>query len=121
MTTTKVTSYPFMTKAQIKARIEADDAFMLECLSVLYARQTEYEQETKTTVNRNRRGFMSSHAVNASVLAVKARGEGLTAEETDKARSIICHYTKQLAAHFRQGAISENPELAEAARVFSAN
>lgn len=115
-----INSYPFLSKAQIKARIEADDVFLLECLQVMYSRQTEYEQETRETRDRNRRGFMSSHAVNGSVLAVKAKAEGLTEEETDKARAIVSRYTKQLAAHFRQEALRENPELREAARLFSA-
>lgn len=121
MTINKVTQYPFVTKSQLKARIEGDDAFMLQCLAVLYSRQTSHEQDTKSTQDRNRRGFMSSHAVNASTLAVKAVGEGLTEEETSKARGIVCRYTKQLAAHFRQEAIASDPALAEAARVFSAD
>lgn len=115
-----IKTYPFITKSQIKAQLESDDVFMLSCLAVLYAAQTEHEQETKSTRDRNRRGFMSSHAVNASVLAVKAAGEGLSEEETVRARGIVCRYTKQLAAHFRREAIGANPELAEAARVFSA-
>ncbi len=119
--TTKVTSYPFVTKSIIAARIEQDDAFMVECLGVLYARQTAFEQDTKSTLNKNRQGFMSSHAVRGSTLAVKAAGEGLTEEETDKARGIVCRYTKQLASHFRQVAIEADPSLAEAARVFSAS
>lgn len=116
-----IKSYPFVTKSTIKARIESDDAFMLQCLAVLYSRQTSHEQDTKSTRDRNRRGFMSSHAVTASVLAVKATAEGLTEEETCKARAIVSRYTKQLAAHFRQEAIAADPDLAEAARVFSAN
>jgi hypothetical protein len=108
-----------MTKAQIKARIEGDRSFMLQCLAVLYSRQTSHEQDTKTTRDRNRKGFMSSHAVNASTLAVKAAGEGLTEEETADARALVGHYSKQLASHFRQAAIEADPSLAEAARVFA--
>jgi hypothetical protein len=120
MSKSNVTSYPFLTKSAIKARIEGDDVFMLECLAVLYSRQTSHEQDTKSTQDRNRKGFMSSHAVNASTLAVKAAGEGLTETEVSKARDIVSHYTKQLASHFRQEAIASDPSLAEAARVFSA-
>lgn len=120
--TTKVTQYPFMTKATIRARIEGDRSFMLQCLAVLYSRQTSHEQDTKSTRDRNRKGFMSSHAVNASTLAVKAAsGEELTEEEAAKATAIVSHYTKQLAAHFRAEAIEADPTLAEAARVFSAS
>jgi hypothetical protein len=117
----KVKQYPFVTKSQIKARLVAEPQFVVLCLSIMLDRQTEYEQEAKTTVSRNRRGFMSSHAVKGTTLAVKARGEGLTQEEQDAAQGIVLHYTKQLAAHFRSEAIASDPSLAEAARVFSAD
>jgi hypothetical protein len=116
-----IKQYPFVTKSTIKARIASDDSFVLECLATLYSLQTASEQEAKNTVVRNRRGFMSSHAVKGSTLAVKAAGEGLTSEETEVARELCSHYTKQLAAHMRAEAIEANPELAEAARVFSAS
>ena len=115
-----IKSYPFVTKSTIKAQIASSDAFVLQCLAVMYSRQTAHEQETKSTLNRNRAGFMSSHAVKGTTLAVKAAGEGLTSEETEDARALVSRYTKQLAAHFRAEAIAANPDLAEAARVFSA-
>jgi hypothetical protein len=117
----KVRSYPFVTKSQLTARIAQDDAFVCECLGIMLARQTSFEQEAKTTRDRNSRGFMSSHAVRGTTLAVKAAAEGLTAEEMDLARGIVSRYTKQLAAHFRAEAIAADPTLAEAARVFSAD
>lgn len=113
--------YPFRSKASIIAQIETDNSFMLECLQVMHARQTEYEQETKQTVNKNRRGFMSSHAVNGTTLAVKAKNEGLTAEELEKARSIVCRYGKQLAEHFRAEKIKADPSLNAVAAMFSAS
>jgi len=113
-------SYPFLSKAQIAARLAADTAFMLECLQIMYSRQTSFEQEAKETRERNRRGFMSSHAVNGSLLAVKAKAEGLSEEETEKARGIVSRYTKQLASHFRQEAVRENPALQAVATLFSA-
>jgi hypothetical protein len=116
-----VKQYPFVTKSALKARIASDDAFVLVCLGVLYSRQTAHEQDTKSTLNRNRMGFMSSHAVKGSTLAVKAAGEGLVEEELGCAREIVSRYTKQLAAHFRAEAIEADPSLAEAARVFSAS
>ena len=120
-TNVHVLVYPFVTKSQIATQIADDDQFVLQCLGVLLSRQTEHEQEKKTTVERNARGFMSSHAVKGTTLGIKAQGEGLTAEEMVSARVIVSRYTKQLAAHFRQEMIESNPELAEAARVFSAN
>lgn len=113
-----MTNYPFLSKKSIAARIDADPTFALECLQIMYSRQTAYEQESKTTLNKNRRGFMSSHAVNGTTLAVKARTEGLDAEELAKAQAIVSHYTKQLAAHFREEALERDPSLAAAARVF---
>jgi len=120
MSKSNVKQYPFATKSQIKAHLESDPSFVLVCLGVLYSRQTAHEQDTKSTLNRNRMGFMSSHAVKGSTLAVKAVGEGLTETELSEATGIVCRYTKQLAAHFRAVAIEADPDLAEAARVFSA-
>jgi hypothetical protein len=111
--------YPFTTKAQLKARIEADLDFAKECLVVMYNRQTEYEQEAKTTVVRNRRGFMSSHAVREANLALKVlSGEYLNPDEESLLQSIVSSYTKQLASHFRSQCLAEKPELAEQAKVF---
>jgi hypothetical protein len=116
-----VGTYPFRTKKDILAQVAADDAFAKSCLCVIYDRQTSVEQELKTTKSRNARGFMSSHAVRGSELAVKVKsGEELTDEEMDKARTLALSYGKQLAAHFRAEQIAAQPELAEVARVFSA-
>jgi len=113
------TPYPFESKGSILARVAASDSFMLQCLCQLHSWQTEHEQATKSTVVRNRRGFMSSHAVNGSKLAEKAlSGETLTSEEMDKARSITVRYGKQLAAGCREAAIAASPELARTAAIF---
>ncbi len=119
--TQNTNKYPFQTKAQIKARLTSDKDYALSCLVRLYNLQTEYEQEKQTTVNKNRRGFASSHAVNGSKLAVKViSGEPMTDEETAQACEIASHYSKQLAAVSRETACEENPELAESAAVFFA-
>ena len=70
-------NYPFQTKAQIKA--ELDESFEARCDAIvtLYRLQTEDEQDAKTTKYSNKRGFMSSHAVNGTRVAEK-----LIAEET---------------------------------------
>jgi hypothetical protein len=115
-------NYPFMTKKQIAARIETDLDFVQECVLVMQARQTEDEQEVKETRHKNKRGWMSSHAVNGGKLADKlAAGEALTDEELGKAQGMVCRYTKQLAAHFRAAAIVANPDLEAVAEVFSAS
>ena len=116
--TMTATSYP--SRAQITTRIAEDDVFMLECLQVMYCRQTQHEQDTKSTLNRNRAGFITiSHAFDGSTLAVKARQEVLSEDELSKARSIVCRYGKQLASHFRQVAITESA-LKAVATLFSA-
>ncbi len=111
--------YPFESKAQIAAKIESSDEYMLLGLCQLHTWQTEHEQETKTTEEKNRRGFMSSHAVNGSKLAEKVKaGETLTGEEIAKARSIVCRYTRQLAVASREASLAANPELAATAAIF---
>jgi hypothetical protein len=111
--------YPFATKAQIKERIAADPEFARECLLVIHSRQTEPEQERKETISRNKRGFMSSHAVRGTELARKILGgEYLNPDEEELVVSIASSYSKQLAAHFRLAVLAEKPELAEAAKVF---
>ncbi len=115
-------NYPFATKAQILASQKADFDTCLTHLEQLYAAQTAEEQDAKDTRVKNARGFMSSHAVTGSTLAVKVRsGEALTPEEQDKVRSIVCRYGKQLAAFSRHAAMEANPELKKIAEIFSAD
>jgi hypothetical protein len=112
-------SYPFRTKAQILAQLSTDDTFVIECLGILYNRQTSDEQERHDTKYKNRRGFMSSHAVNGCLLVEKMmRGEGWTPEESDKALAIVSRYGRQLATHFRAEQIKASPDLATQAACF---
>lgn len=117
----KVGSYPFRTKAQIRQQIQEDEAFALHCLGVIYDRQTEHEQENKTTKSRNARGFMSSHAKAGSELGAKIKaGEELSCEEVAQATALAGRYVKQLAAHFRAEQIAGDPALGKVAEVYSA-
>jgi len=119
MNKTTTNSYPFLSKNQIAARLAADEDFQVTCLGILYARQTAHEQATETTLNRNRRGFMSSHAVNGCRIAKKAAaGEELTPEDRAKIAEIVPRYTKQLAEHFRSEAVAANPALKAAGAIF---
>jgi hypothetical protein len=114
-------NYPFATKAQILALQKDDFTVCLVHLEQLYKAQTSDEQEAEDTRYKNKAGFMSSHAVTGSKLAVKVRnGEALTEEEQDKVRSIVCRYGKQLAAFSRHEAMEANPELKKIAEIFSA-
>ena len=113
-------NYPFQTKAQILAS-QDDLATCLLHLEQLYAAQTADEQDQESTFFKNKRGFMSSHAVTGSKLAVKVRNnEELTDEDEAKIRGIVCRYGKQLAAFSREAAIRANPELKKIAEIYSA-
>jgi len=119
VTTMNQNSYPFRSKAQIAAALAESAPFRLECLGILFDRQTAYEQSSETTLNRNRQGFMSSHAVHGCRIAKKMRaGEELTAEDLDRVATIVPRYTRQLAEHFRHEAVAANPALKAAAAVF---
>lgn len=118
----KVGAYPFRTKAQIREQIAGDDAYALHCLGVIYARQTEHEQENKTTKSRNARGFMSSHAKAGTELAVKVRdADEVSDADVEAARELAGRYVKQLANHFRAEQIAADPTLAKVAKVYSAS
>ena len=113
-------SYPFQSKAAIKTLILEDVGFAMECAQIMSSRQTAFEHETKQTVVKNRSGWMSSHAVNGTKLTDKlALGEELEPNETARLQEMVSHYSKQLASHFRQEAIRNNPDLAAVAAVFS--
>lgn len=120
MTTTNSSKlYPFETKAQIAAKLAGSDEAVKTAIVRLWTEQTKHEQETKTTEVKNRRGFMSSHAVNGSKLAEKIQsGAELSAEEMDKARAMACRYTRQLAVFSREDALAANPELRATAAIF---
>ena len=46
--------YPFVTKSQIKARLDESPAYRCEAMLILYALQTAYEQDTRSTRDKNR-------------------------------------------------------------------
>jgi hypothetical protein len=104
--------YPFLSKSDIKTRIVNDVSFAMECAQIMTSRQTEYEQEAKTTVNKNRRGWSCSHAVFGTTATNKLRaGEELEPHEVARLQDMTSHYSKQLASHFRVEAIKANPDL----------
>ena len=116
-----VGTYPFRTKKDILAQVQTDGAFAQGCVGIIYDRQTSEEQVEKTTKSRNARGFMSSHAVRGSELALRLRsGEEVSEEDAAAAVVLASRYGKQLAAHFRAEQIASSPELQAVANVFSA-
>jgi len=111
--------YPFPTQKTIAAQIATDEAFQVECLGILVQRQTEDELETKTTRHSNKRGLRCSESVWMPTLAAKIRNaEEVTQEELDRLAGVLPVYRKQLAAHFREEMIANDPTLAEKAKVF---
>jgi|HubBroStandDraft_6_1064221.scaffolds.fasta_scaffold180191_2 hypothetical protein len=114
--------YPFITKAQIKAKLAASFEYRCEAVALLHTLQTAHEQATLSTLNRNHQGFMSSHSVKGSKVAMKLKaGEPLTAEDAETVDRIAPRYSRQLATFARAQAIANDPALAEVARVFSAD
>ena len=114
--------YPFVTKRSIKERLDSDQAYRIEAMAILHTLQTEHDQATKSTLNKNRMGFMSSHAVKGSKVAEKIKaGEPLTEEDLAVCDTIAPRYSRQLATFARAQAIANDPALAKTAEMFSAN
>jgi hypothetical protein len=115
-------NYPFVSKNIIKAQLEADPEYRKSAIVMLFQKQTEHEQATKSTLSRNRVGFMSSHSVRGSTIAQKVlAGEALTDEDWEQINKIAPRYSRQLACFMRAEAIAANPELARVAAMFSAD
>lgn len=114
-------NYPFATKKQILAQLDSDRGFLFACFDYLQACQTTPEQERSVTIHSNKAGWMSSHATTAAKLAAKKAEGTLDAEDEQKIHTMVCRYTKQLAAKARRDAIAANPELENIAAIFSAN
>lgn len=114
--------YPFVTKATVKGQLDSDPAFRIQAMAILHTLQTEHEQATKTTLNKNKQGFMSSHAVRGSEVAVKIKaGEPLNEQDVAIVDRIAPRYSRQLATYFRAQAIASDPALAKVAAMFSAD
>lgn len=111
--------YPFPTQKQIVAQIANDQAFQIECAAILVQRQTHDELETKSTKYSNRRGLRCSESCWMPALVDKIRNaEEVTNEELDRLADVLPVYRKQLAAHFREEMVANDPALAEKSAVF---
>lgn len=92
----------FVSKSAVKNQLDTSRSFREAAMIILFALQTEYEQETDQTINRNRQGFMSSHAVNGSRVARKLKvGEPLDERDSAHVDAIAPRYSRQLAVYFR--------------------
>lgn len=105
-------AYPFQTKQQIRDRIAADRNFALECVAIMQARHERRDAATGSC------GWMSSQAATASKLAKRIAAGEATEKEVAQATALVTRYAKQLAAHFRDAKLREDPGLAEAATRF---
>jgi hypothetical protein len=111
--------YPFLTKAQIKEQVESGPVeFVYECIGILQSRQVSDEQEIKTTIYKNIRGWSSSHAHVMGDIFDRVRKGEQTEEDVATARYALTRYSRQLANHFRQEKLAQNPELAADAKMF---
>ena len=121
-TTTSANLYPFVTKAALKERLASDPEFRKQAMVLLFELQTAHEQNTSTTLSKNRQGFMSSHAVHGTRIAklIKA-GEEPSSEDWTLIDAIAPRYTRQLACWHRAQAIANNPALKAVAALFSAD
>ena len=114
--------YPFVTKATIKNRLDTDQAFRIQAMAIIHTLQTQHEQDTKSTLNKNKQGFMSSHAVRGSEVAMKIKaGEPLSEKDLVVVDTIAPRYSRQLATYTRAQAIANDPALAKVAAMFSAD
>jgi len=113
--------YPFRSRNSIKEQLFTDVEFRKSVMVMLFDKQTQHEQNTASTLNKNKVGFMSSHAAHGTRIAkaIKA-GEALTDRDHDLVDAIAPRYSRQVALFLREQAIAADPSLNEVARTFSA-
>ncbi len=104
--------YPFLSRADIKRRIESDDEYALECAVALERRTRERQ------AGHGASGWMSSHRIVAARLVARFEAGKLTPQERHTLVEIVAHYARQLARLERDRALREHPELAAVASLF---
>ena len=124
--------YPFVGEKTVRAALEADENLRIANAFLMFHLQTEFEQATKETKDKNRRGFMSSHAGTGTKI-VQAMLDGGTLDPDQEYKvdglRLIGHeaflrhvggrYAKQLSVSLRVLAIQREPELGVTAQMFS--
>lgn len=124
--------YPFVGEKGVRARLEDSQDLRIMNAVLMYHLQTEFEQATKETKDKNRRGLMSSHAATATKAIESLLNGGCLDEDTEyKAdgfkfqgpTAYLSHiggrYAKQLSVSLRVWAIQRHPELGITAQMFS--
>jgi len=129
--TTDARMYPFVGEKAVRARLEADDDLRVVNAVLMYHLQEAFEQSSKETKDKNRRGYMSSHARTAttivqSLLLGVEPADGTFSADGSKFegwQSYLTHiggrYAKQLAVSLRTHAIIQDPALGITAAMFS--
>lgn len=112
--------YPFVTKKQVKANIEAGDATQITAFAACMQDRTDRRDSDPTL---KRCGWMSSHERRGREVGLVAQeavacGETLTGETLALATKLVASYLKQVAAELRSRAIREDASLNETAAVF---
>ena len=103
--------YPFITKADIARRLDAHESgFVAVCMRIMQARH-----EARLAGEVQHGGWMASQTVIATRLAARFATGNATKGEVERAAVLLRRYVKQLASHFREQALRENPSLTEAA------
>jgi hypothetical protein len=108
--------YPFLSRADIKRRIESDDEYALECAVALERRTRERQAGHGTGACPS--GWMSSHRIVAARLVAQFEADKLTPQERRTLVGIVARYARQLARLERERALREHPELAAVASLF---
>lgn len=112
--------YPFVGAKAVKAKLENCRETREVAFMTLFHLQTQHEQEAGDTKDRNKQGFMSSHAWHGARIAkALLAGETISAEDQDRIDQYAVRYSKQMAVALRNHAIAAEPELGEIARQFS--
>ena len=124
--------YPFVGEKGVRRALDDRPELKMVNAILMYWLQTENEQATKSTVVKNRRGLMSSHAATASkVIEAVLAGADLDPDQVYKAdgasftgtsaylEHVGGRYAKQLSVALRSWAIAQEPELGVTAGMFS--
>ncbi len=107
--------YPFQSKRAIAETLRIDREYALAAFRILLARTAQ-----RTAATQGAFGFMASHGATVRELATTLEERPFNDAEHTKLASLLCHYAKQLAAHFRTIELQARPELLQIASVFSA-
>lgn len=96
--------------AEIKALLLRSDKAVQRALVVIYDRQTRDEKASDDTKHQNQMGFSCFHVKSGSYLACWVlSGRNLTGKHLERARKLVCHYTRQLVEVARAKRAATSP------------